>query len=51
MVQTFPNKDAVFADTIAPIYTVGTVQSCFEENEGELQHLPWPAQSPDLNHI
>jgi hypothetical protein len=23
----------------------------FEGNEGELQHLPWPAQSPDLNII
>jgi hypothetical protein len=21
----------------------------FELHEGELQHLPWPAQSPDLN--
>jgi hypothetical protein len=29
--------------------TAGTVQSWFEEHEGELQHLPWPAQSPDLN--
>jgi hypothetical protein len=27
----------------------GTVQSWLEEHEGELQHLPWPAQSPDLN--
>jgi hypothetical protein len=40
MVQTFSNKDAIFPDTIAPIYTVGTVQSWFEENEGELQHVP-----------
>jgi hypothetical protein len=31
--------------------TDGTVQSWFEEHEGELQHLPWPAQSPDLNII
>jgi hypothetical protein len=23
----------------------------FEEHEGELQHLPWPAQSPDVNII
>jgi hypothetical protein len=21
----------------------------FEEHEGELQHLPWPAHSPELN--
>jgi hypothetical protein len=25
------------------------VQSWFEKHKGELQHLPWPAQSPDLN--
>jgi hypothetical protein len=23
----------------------------FEEHKGELQHLPWPEQSPDLNII
>jgi transposase len=34
-----------------PPFTVGTVQSWFEEHEGELQHLPWPAQSPNLNTI
>jgi hypothetical protein len=33
----------------APTHTAGTVQSWFEEHEGELQHLPRPAQSPDLN--
>jgi hypothetical protein len=33
----------------APIYTAGTVQSQLQEHEDELQHLPWPAQSPDLN--
>jgi hypothetical protein len=45
----FPNNDAVFQDDNAPILTAGTVHSQFEEHEGELQHLPWPAQSPDLN--
>jgi hypothetical protein len=46
MIQTlFPNNDNV------PIHTAGTTQSWFEEHEGELQHLPWPAQSPDLNII
>jgi hypothetical protein len=44
-----PNNDAFFQDDIAPIRTAGTVQLWFEENEGELQHLPWPVQSPDLN--
>jgi hypothetical protein len=45
----FPNNDVTFHDDNAPIHTAGTVQSWFEENEGELQLLPWPAQSPDLN--
>jgi transposase len=45
----FPNNDAVFQDDNAPIHTTGTVLSWFEEHEGELQHLPWPAYSPVLN--
>jgi hypothetical protein len=50
MMQTlFPNNGAVYQDDNAPIHTARTVQSWFEEHEGELQHLPWPAQSPDLN--
>jgi hypothetical protein len=47
----FLNNDADFHDGNAPIHTAGTVQSWFEEHECELQHLPWPAQSPDLNII
>jgi hypothetical protein len=47
----FSNKDAIFQDGTAPIHTAGTDQSWFEEHEGELQHLPWPAQSPDFNFI
>jgi hypothetical protein len=39
----------VFDDDNAPIHRAGTVQSWFEELENELQHLPLPAQSPDLN--
>jgi hypothetical protein len=31
------------------IHTAETVQSWFEEHEGELQHLLSPAQSLDLN--
>jgi hypothetical protein len=50
MIQTlFPNKDAVFQGDNAPIHTAETVQSWFEEHEGELRHLPWPEQSPHLN--
>jgi hypothetical protein len=50
MIQTlFPNKDAVFQNENAPIHIAETVQSWFEEHEGELQHLPWPPQSADMN--
>ena len=51
MVQMFPNNDAVFQDDSLPIHTARCVQSWFEEHEDALQHLPWPAQSPDLNII
>jgi hypothetical protein len=52
MIQTlFPNNSADFQDDNAPIHGAGTVQPWFEEDEGEHQHLPWPAQSPDLNII
>jgi hypothetical protein len=46
----FPNS-AVFRDDSVPIHIAGTVQSWFEEHEGELQHHPWPAYSPDFNII
>jgi hypothetical protein len=50
MIQTlFPNNDAVFQDDSVPIHTAGIVQSCFEEQECEFQHVPWPAQSLELN--
>jgi hypothetical protein len=51
MIQTlFLNNCVVFQDDRnTPIHTVGTVHSWFEKHEGELQHLPWPPQSPDLN--
>jgi hypothetical protein len=36
---------------VPPIHTAGTVQSCFEEREGELQNLPWAVRSPDLDIV
>jgi hypothetical protein len=46
----FPNSDAVFKDN-SPIHPTKSVQSWFEEQEDALWHIPWPAQSPDLNII
>jgi hypothetical protein len=52
MIQAlFLNNDAVFPDSTAPLHTAGTVQSLFEEHDGEFQQLCWPVQSPDLNII
>jgi hypothetical protein len=51
MIQSlFPNN-AVFQNDNSLIHTAGTVQTWFEEHEGELQHHPWPAESQDLNII
>jgi len=50
MVRMFPNNDAVFQDGSSPILTARSVQSWFEEHEDALQHLPWPAQLPDLKY-
>ncbi|KMQ86560.1 transposable element tcb1 transposase [Lasius niger] len=47
----FPNNNAISQDNNAPIHTASKVQSWFEEHQNKLQHLPWPAQSPDLNII
>jgi len=52
MVQMlFEFSDAVFQYDKSPIHTARSVQSWFEEHEDACQHLPWPAQSPDLNII
>jgi hypothetical protein len=47
--ELFPNNNAVFHDDNVTIHTAGIVRSWFEEHQGELQNLPWPAQSPELN--
>jgi hypothetical protein len=50
MIQTlFPNNGGVFQDENAPIHIAGIAESWFEEHEGGLELLPWPAQLPDLN--
>jgi hypothetical protein len=52
IIQTLlPNNNAVFQENNATIHIAGTVQSWFEEHEGELHHLTWPPQSPYLNII
>jgi len=52
MVQMlFHNNDAIFQDDVSPIHTARSDQSRFEEDKDALHHLPWPAQSPDLNII
>jgi hypothetical protein len=43
MIQTLFSNNTVFQGANAPIHTAGTVQSWFKEQEGELQHLLWPA--------
>jgi transposase len=47
----FPAGDGIFQDDNAPIHAARVVQSWYDEHEDELEHLPWPAQSPDLNII
>ncbi|MBJ5459512.1 transposase [Salmonella enterica subsp. enterica serovar Typhimurium] len=52
MVQTlFPSGNCTFQADNAPIHRSRTVQSRFKELVDEVAHLPWPAQSPDLNII
>ena len=50
MVQMLFHKiDAIFQDYNWPIHRARSIQSCYEALEDALQHLLWPAQSPDLN--
>ncbi|GFT14820.1 transposable element Tc1 transposase [Trichonephila clavipes] len=51
-VQTsFPGECPLYQDDNAPIHTAKIVQEGFVEHEGEVGHLDWPPQSPDLNII
>jgi hypothetical protein len=36
ILMLFPNNGAIFEDNNTPIHKAGTVQSWFEEHEGEL---------------
>jgi hypothetical protein len=45
----FPSNESVLQDDSAPVHTAGTVHSLLEEHEGELQHLPLSAETPDFN--
>jgi hypothetical protein len=51
LVQMFPDNNAGFQDDSSPIHAARSVHSWFEEREDALQHLLWPAQSPDWNII
>ncbi|GFW05435.1 transposable element Tcb2 transposase [Trichonephila clavipes] len=51
-VQTsFPGECPLYQDDNAPIHTAKIVQEWFAEHEGEVGHLDWPPQSPNLNTI
>jgi hypothetical protein len=51
MIQTlFAKNDAVFHDDNGPIHAAATVQSFFEEYEGELQHLPLASTITTFEH-
>ncbi|GFX82193.1 DDE_3 domain-containing protein [Trichonephila clavipes] len=50
MQTLFPTGDGIFQDDNAFIHASELVQSWFDEHENEVQHLPLPAQSFDLNN-
>ncbi len=52
MVQTlYPEGGAMYQEDNTQIPTRRLVTECFDEDESKGEHLPWPAQSPDLNII
>ncbi|GFU75810.1 transposable element Tcb2 transposase [Trichonephila clavipes] len=51
LMTSFPGECPLYQDDNAPIHTAKIVQEWFDEHEGEVGHLDWPPQSPDLNII
>lgn len=52
MVQSlFPDGDYVYQDDKSPVYTAEIIQDWFSEHMGEVSHLPWTPQSPNLSII
>ncbi|GFU92174.1 transposable element Tc1 transposase [Trichonephila clavipes] len=51
VLTSFPGECPLYQDDNAPIHTAKIVQEWFAEHEGEVGHLDWPDQSPDLNII
>ena len=48
MTQTlFPEQNAIFQDDNPPIHTTRIVKKRYEEHCNEVEHLVWPAQSPN----
>ena len=45
----FPQDNYVFQDDNAPVHRAHTVREYIQENN--INHMEWPAQSPDLNAI
>ncbi|GFT73811.1 transposable element Tcb2 transposase [Trichonephila clavipes] len=49
--NSFPGECPLYQDDNSPIHTAKIVQEWFAEHEGEVGHLDWLPQSPDLNII
>lgn len=45
-----PHRIVLVQDNSA-VHTAGVVREWFEDHQGEIELLPWPAKSPDLNPI
>lgn len=46
-----PGHRIVFVQDNCSIHTAGQVREWFREHEEDIEVLPWPAKSPDLNPI